>query len=125
MQESGTIKLFKRGPTAELRAFILVLLALVLLVVDARWPVLQPARQAISVVIYPFQRAMLAPRDAVERVRNWTDAAAVAQQEKEALQRQRIELAQISTHRSEERRVGKERRARRGQKQYKQHKKLK
>jgi len=98
MQESGTIKLFKRGPTAELRAFILVLLALVLLVVDARWPVLQPARQAISVVIYPFQRAMLAPRDAVERVRNWTDAAAVAQQEKEALQRQRIELAQISTH---------------------------
>src|SRR5690606_22699803 len=53
---------------------------------------------AISVVIYPFQRAMLAPRDAVERVRNWADAAAVAQQEKEALQRQRIELAQISTH---------------------------
>ncbi|NYT85080.1 rod shape-determining protein MreC [Pollutimonas harenae] len=98
MQESGTIKLFKRGPTAELRLFIFVLLALGLLIIDARWPVLNPARQAISVVIYPFQRAILAPRDAVERVRNWADAAAVAQKEKEALQRQRIELAQISTH---------------------------
>lgn len=98
MQESGTIKLFKRGPTAEFRLFIFVLLALGLLIVDARWPVLNPARQAISVVIYPFQRAILAPRDAVERVRNWADAAAVAQKEKEALQRQRIELAQISTH---------------------------
>ena len=98
MQESGTIKLFKRGPTAELRLFIFALLALGLLVVDARWPVLQPARQAVSVVIYPFQRAMLAPRDFFEQVRNWTDAVSVAQKEKEALQRQRIELAQIATH---------------------------
>ncbi len=98
MQESGTIKLFKRGPTAEFRLFVFVLLSLGLLLADARWPVLNPARQAISVVIYPFQRVMFAPRDAIEHIGNWADAAAVARTEKEAIQRQRIELAQISTH---------------------------
>jgi len=98
MQETGTIRLFKRGPTAEFRLFVLVALALGLLVVDARWTVLDPVRQAISVSIYPFQRLMFAPRDAVERFNDWTDAAALARTEKEALQRQRIELAQLSTH---------------------------
>lgn len=98
MQESGTVRLFKRGPTAELRLLVFVVLSLVLLVVDARWQALDPARQAMSVVLYPFQRVMLAPRDAIERVQSWSDAAALARTEKEALQRQRIELAQISTH---------------------------
>lgn len=98
MQENGTIRLFKRGPTAELRLLVLILLALSLLVIDARWRTLEPARQAVSVALYPFQRLMFAPRDLIERVNNWTDAAALARTEKEALQRQRIELAQISTH---------------------------
>jgi rod shape-determining protein MreC len=40
----------------------------------------------------------MAPRDVVASVDSWTDAAALARTEKEALQRQRIELAQISTH---------------------------
>lgn len=98
MQENSTIRLFKRGPTAELRLFVFVVLSLSLLIVDARWRVLDPARQAISVVLYPFQRMMMAPRDAIEHINSWTDAAALARTEKEALQRQRIELAQISTH---------------------------
>ncbi len=98
MQDNGTIRLFKRGPTAEFRLFVLVVLALSLLIVDSRWRVLDPARHAISVVLYPFQRLMLAPRDAVEHINSWIDAAALARTEKEALQRQRIELAQISTH---------------------------
>lgn len=98
MQENGTIRLFKRGPTAEFRLFVFIVLALSLLIVDARWRVLDPARQAVSVVLYPFQRLMMAPRDAVEHINNWADAAALARTEKEALQQQRIELAQISTH---------------------------
>ena len=98
MQENSTIRLFKRGPTAELRLFVFVVLSLSLLIVDARWRVLDPARQAISVVLYPFQRLMMAPRDAIEHISSWSDAAALARTEKEALQRQRIELAQISTH---------------------------
>src|SRR5690606_16112295 len=98
MQENGTIRLFKRGPTAEFRLFILVALCISLLVVDARWRVLDPAREALSVGLYPFQRLVMAPRDMVANVGNWFDAAAQLRTEKEALQRQRIELAQIATH---------------------------
>jgi rod shape-determining protein MreC len=78
--------------------FVLAVLALALLLVDSRWSVLNPARDAVAVAIYPFQRLVMAPRDVVASVDSWTDAAALARTEKEALQRQRIELAQISTH---------------------------
>lgn len=98
MQEQGTIRLFKRGPTAEFRLFIFVVLSLALLVVDSRWRVLDPAREVVSVGLYPFQRAVMMPRDAISALGNWTDAASLARTEKEALQRQRIELAQIATH---------------------------
>ncbi|TAL77854.1 MAG: rod shape-determining protein MreC [Burkholderiaceae bacterium] len=97
-QEHGTIRLFRRGPTAEFRLFVFVLLSLSLLMVDSRWRVLDPARQAISVALYPFQRLVLAPRDAIESIDSWLDAASLARAENEALQRQHIELAQISTH---------------------------
>lgn len=98
MQEQATIRLFKRGPTAEFRLFVFVVFSLALLVVDARWRVLDPARQAVSVALYPFQRAVMVPRDAFSALSDWTDAASTARTEKEALQRQRIELAQIATH---------------------------
>lgn len=98
MQEQGTIRLFKRGPTAEFRLLVFVILSLALLLVDARWRVLDPAREAVSVALYPFQRAVMMPRDLIATVGDWTDAASRARSEKEALQRQRIELAQIATH---------------------------
>lgn len=98
MQEQGTIRLFKRGPTAEFRLLVFVILSLALLIVDARWRVLDPAREAVSVALYPFQRAVMMPRDLIATVGDWTDAASDARTEKEALQRQRIELAQIATH---------------------------
>jgi rod shape-determining protein MreC len=98
MQHTGAIRLFKRGPTAEFKLFVLALLAVVLLVVDSRSKALEPARQAMSVVIYPFQRLVLAPRDLVARFQDWADAADLARTEKEELQRQRIELAQVATH---------------------------
>ena len=97
MQGQGTIRLFRRGPTAEFRLFVFVVLSLSLLLVDSRWRRPDPARQAVSVALYPVQRLVLAPRDAIESVNGWFDAASLARTEKEALQRQRIELAQIST----------------------------
>ncbi|RII81879.1 rod shape-determining protein MreC [Neopusillimonas maritima] len=98
MQQNATLRLFRRGPTAEFRLLVILVLSLVLLVVDARWKVFEPARQAVSVLIYPFQRAAMAPRDLIEGVRSWANAATVAKEEKEALQRQRIELAQLASH---------------------------
>lgn len=98
MQETSTIRLFKRGPTAEFRLFVLGVLAVVLLLIDARTDALAPARQAVSVALYPFQRLVMMPRDAVEHVNSWVNAAAEVRTEKEALRQQRIELAQVSTH---------------------------
>lgn len=98
MQQQGTIRLFRRGPTAEFRLFVFVALALALLIVDTRSRVLDPVREVVSVGLYPFQRAVMLPREAVAAIGNWTDAASEARTEKEALQRQRIELAQIATH---------------------------
>lgn len=40
----------------------------------------------------------MAPRDLIDGVNNWANAAKLARTEKEALQRQRIELAQLASH---------------------------
>jgi len=99
MQGHGSLRLFRRGPTAEFRLCVLAVIALALIVVDARWrEALDPARKVVAVALYPFQRLVLAPRDAVDTANNWLDAASLARSEKAALQQQRIELAQISTH---------------------------
>lgn len=98
MQESGSISLFKRGPAAEVRLVVLVVLAVALMVVDVRWTILEPLRQSVAVGLYPFQRLVLLPEEAVDQIDNWLDAGSLARREREALQRQRVELAQLATH---------------------------
>ena len=83
MQRHVTLRLFRRGPPAEFT--------------DATWKTLNPLRQVVSIGLYPFQRAVLLPRDAVYMVHDWYDAAALVKSENEGLQRQRIELAQVSS----------------------------
>ncbi|KAG1241971.1 hypothetical protein G6F65_023246 [Rhizopus arrhizus] len=65
---------------------------------DSQWRMLEPARRAMSVALYPFQRAVMAPRDLVQQVNEWVNAANLIRSENEALQRQRIELAQVASH---------------------------
>jgi rod shape-determining protein MreC len=98
MQQTATLRLFKRGPTPEFRLFVVVALSLCLLVVDSRWQVLNPLRKVVAVAVYPFQRLALLPGDAFELANGWLEAASLAQSEKEKLQRQRIEMAQIASH---------------------------
>src|SRR5690606_15407429 len=98
MQPHGALRLFRHEPSAEIRLFVLALLAVVFLVLDSQMRVLEPLRQAGAVVLYPFQRAVLLPRDAVVQVNDWLNAARLVRTENEALQRQRIELAQVATH---------------------------
>jgi rod shape-determining protein MreC len=93
-----TPRLFRHGLPAEAKLAILVVLALALLVGDSQWRVLEPVRRTMSVVLYPFQRAVLLPRDMVQQVNEWLNAANLVRSENEALQRQRIELAQVATH---------------------------
>ncbi len=98
MREPGTLRLFKRGPSVEVRLVLLLVVCLALIVTDAHWPVLGRVRQAVSMVIYPFQRVVLAPRDALEYVDSWSHAATLAREEQDALRRQQIEMAQLVTH---------------------------
>ena len=98
MREPGTLRLFKRGPSIEVRLVLLLALCLGMVVTDAHWSVLGPVRNALSMVLYPVQRVALAPRDALEYFDSWSQAASLARDEQEALRRQRIEMAQLSTH---------------------------
>ena len=98
MQRHVTLRLFRRGPAAEVKLALMVLLALALLVTDANWKTLNPLRQSISVALYPFQRAVMLPRDATFLVHDWYSAAAAIKAENEGLQRQRIELAQVTSN---------------------------
>ncbi|CAM5198634.1 Cell shape-determining protein MreC OS=Castellaniella defragrans OX=75697 GN=HNR28_002720 PE=3 SV=1 [Castellaniella defragrans] len=98
MREPGKLTLFKTGPSVEVRLVLLLVVCLALVIVDAHWSVLSAARRAVAVAIYPFERVVLAPRDAMEYFDSWSHAATLARDEQDALRRQRIEMAQLSTH---------------------------
>lgn len=98
MREPGNLRLFKKGPSAEMRLGVLLVLCLVMLFTDAHSLLLNPLRQTLSVAIYPFERVVLAPQDAIEYFDSWSGAASKTRAEQEALRRQRIEMAQLSTH---------------------------
>ncbi|MDE1181413.1 rod shape-determining protein MreC [Paraburkholderia sp.] len=55
--------LFKQGPSALARLIVLVLVALVLLISDARFRTLEIVRGVLGAGLYPLQRAALVPRD--------------------------------------------------------------
>ena len=54
---------FNQGPSAHARLAFFALLAIALLVVDARMGTLAALRQGIGTVLYPLQRTLLVPRD--------------------------------------------------------------
>jgi len=80
------------------RLFVLGLSALALIFTDAHVRVLDPVRQSLATALYPFQRVVMAPRDGVQTVYEWINAANLIRSENEALQRQRIELSQVASH---------------------------
>ncbi len=54
---------FNQGPSAHARLAFFALVAIALLVVDARMGTLAALRQGIGTVLYPLQRTLLVPRD--------------------------------------------------------------
>jgi len=98
VRQQGTPRLFRRGPSAEVRLFVLGMVALALIITDVNTRVLEPARKVLATALYPVQRVVMAPRDGVQTVYEWINAANLIRSENEALQRQRIELSQVATH---------------------------
>jgi len=100
MQTRPVPSLFRRSASLEARLLVLATLAALLMTLDARGRI-EPLRQALALAIYPFQRAVMLPGDAVRIVHDWRNAAALIASENESLQRQRIELAQLGARATE------------------------
>jgi len=95
MATSVDLELFRRSVPAQIKFVLFALLSCLLLLLDANTRYLEPLRHTLSIGLYPFQRAVMLPRDAVMLVQDYTSAARLLQQESDALRRQRIELAQV------------------------------
>ncbi len=98
MARKVDLELFRRSVPAEVKLVLLGLICIVLLVVDANSRLLDPVRKGLGVALYPFQRVVMLPRDAVTLVQDYSNAARLLQQESDDLRRQRIELSQVVTN---------------------------
>ena len=86
---------FYRGPSPVVRLLFFSVLALAIMVADARFHALDMARAAVATVTYPLQQAALAPGDILGRIGDFF----VTQNK---LQRENTELKQTVLKRSEE-----------------------
>lgn len=76
---------FRQGLSADVRMVLFALAAIALLVVDARMGALETARRAVGMVLYPIQRALLAPRDAGSMMGDYVGGVARLREENERL----------------------------------------
>ncbi|MDY7546310.1 rod shape-determining protein MreC [Glaciimonas sp. CA11.2] len=86
--------LFKQGASARGKAIVCTLLALTLLIVDARLHALVLLRQAVSTVLYPVQAVALMPRDATYRMIDYFSTLSSVEKENRELRTVQASRAQ-------------------------------
>jgi rod shape-determining protein MreC len=86
--------LFKQGASARAKLIIFSLIAITLLVVDARMNALTMVRRVVGTALYPLQVAALAPRDALYAVGDYFTTVSSLQKENAELRRQQVANAQ-------------------------------
>lgn len=91
----ATPPLFKQGTPARVRAGIFVVLALVMLFVDARLQLLEKIRLGISTLLYPVQQVALLPRNALYAVSDHMASINTLQKENQELRYQQAVNAQM------------------------------
>lgn len=91
--ERDAPSLFKNRLPEPVQLVVFCALALVLMVVDARWQLTNPVRQAIAGVLYPMQWALLQPLRAAGDGLKYLETVEAAQSAAHDAQRQ---LAQLS-----------------------------
>lgn len=87
--------LFKQGASARVKVVFFALIAIVLLVVDARMRSLGLIRQVVGAALYPAQMVALLPRDAAYRVGDYFSSVSALQTEVSDLKRQQVANAQL------------------------------
>ncbi len=86
--------LFKQGASARAKVVIFALIAIVLLVVDARTNTLAMLRQVTGTLLYPLQVAALAPRDALYAASGYVASVTLLKRENDELRNEQTRNAQ-------------------------------
>ncbi|SEI50128.1 rod shape-determining protein MreC [Paraburkholderia diazotrophica] len=86
--------LFKQGPSALARLIFFVLVALALLISDARFNTLEIVRGVLGAGLYPLQRAALVPRDIFMGAADLAVTSATLRSENAKLRTRNLQLSQ-------------------------------
>ena len=87
---------FRQGPSALARLATFALLSILLLVLDARFNLLERARQGVATVLYPLQRAVHAPGNAASSASRYAVDQGVLIAENARLKAAHLESAKAS-----------------------------
>lgn len=87
--------LFKQGASARAKVVFFSVLAIFLLVVDAKMKSLVVVRQALATLLYPVQMVAVMPRDAARQIGDYFASTAALEKENAALKRMQIKNADI------------------------------
>lgn len=85
--------LFKQGPSALARLIFFVVLAIALLVSDARFNTLEIVRGVLGTVLYPLQRAALVPRDLIVGAAELATSSTALRHENQQLRDRNLKLS--------------------------------
>jgi rod shape-determining protein MreC len=91
--EYGPPPLFNQGVSARARLIFFSFLAVLLIVIDARVNALETIRVGVGVMLYPLQRMLLWPRDAVVQAGRYVTTVG-------SLMRENERLREVSTERA-------------------------
>lgn len=93
--EYGPPPLFNQGVPARARLAFFALLAVALIVVDARVKALETIRLGVGVALYPLQQAMLVPGAVIDGVGDYFTSIGRLTRENDALRREALEQSQL------------------------------
>jgi hypothetical protein len=85
--------LFKQGPSALARLIFFVVLALALLISDARFKTLEIVRGVLGAGLYPLQRAALVPRDIFMGAADLAVTSATLRAQNDELRKKNLQLS--------------------------------
>ena len=86
--------LFKQGASARVKVVFFSLIALALLIADARFRTMGTIRQLVGTGLYPLQVVALLPRDAIYMVGNYFSTLSAVQRENNNLKQEQVANAQ-------------------------------
>jgi len=85
---------FKQGPSARARLIFFAVLAITLLIADARFNALVAIRRGVAIALYPLQRAALMPGELASGIGLYVSSVSRLQQENTRLEKENTQIAQ-------------------------------